>query len=92
MAWEITGVAKLKTLMGYAKITAPFDGVITERFVDHGDFVRSAAGGATTPTAHSAPMITGARHNREARCCSWPEVALRRRALRSPLRSRTQSA
>ena len=42
-------VARIKTLMGYASITAPFDGVITERFVDHGDFVRSAAQGSASP-------------------------------------------
>ena len=42
-------VARLRTLMEYAVITAPFDGVITGRFVDHGAFVRSAADGTTTP-------------------------------------------
>jgi len=42
-------VAELRTLMEYATITAPFDGVISERFVDPGAFVRSAAEGTTTP-------------------------------------------
>ncbi len=42
-------VARIKTLMKYAIIRAPFDGVITERFVDHGDFVRSATEGAAGP-------------------------------------------
>jgi len=42
-------VAKIKTLMEYATITAPFDGVITERFIDPGDFVRSATEGAVNP-------------------------------------------
>ena len=41
-------VARLQTLMGYAAIRAPFDGVITDRLVDPGAFVRSAAEGATT--------------------------------------------
>ncbi len=41
-------VARLKTLMRYATIRAPFDGVITERMVDPGAFVRSAAEGAAT--------------------------------------------
>ncbi|MEE9296518.1 MAG: efflux RND transporter periplasmic adaptor subunit [Phycisphaerae bacterium] len=40
-------VHRLKTLMGYASIRAPFDGVITVRGVDHGTFVRSAAEGTT---------------------------------------------
>ncbi len=38
---------RLQTLMQYATIKAPFDGVITVRNVDHGTFVRSAAEGAT---------------------------------------------
>jgi RND family efflux transporter MFP subunit len=42
-------IARLKTLMEYASITAPFDGVITKRQTDPGDFVRSAAQGATMP-------------------------------------------
>ncbi|MCH8241920.1 MAG: efflux RND transporter periplasmic adaptor subunit, partial [Planctomycetes bacterium] len=40
-------VARLQTLMEYAKIKAPFDGMITMRNVDHGAFVRSAAEGTT---------------------------------------------
>ena len=42
-------IAGLKTLMRYATVTAPFDGVITKRMVDPGAFVRSAAQGVTTP-------------------------------------------
>lgn len=42
-------LARLRTLMGYTSIRAPFDGVITVRGVDRGAFVRSAAEGTTTP-------------------------------------------
>lgn len=42
-------VARIRTLMEYATLRAPLDGVITERFVHPGAFVRSAADGATTP-------------------------------------------
>jgi RND family efflux transporter MFP subunit len=42
-------LARLQTLMDYALVRAPFDGVITVRKVDHGTFVRSAAEGSTTP-------------------------------------------
>jgi HlyD family secretion protein len=42
-------VARVRTLMGYATIKAPFEGVITERLVDPGAFVRSAAEGTTQP-------------------------------------------
>ncbi len=41
--------ARLKTLMEYAAIKAPFDGVITVRNVDQGAFVRSAADGVAMP-------------------------------------------
>jgi RND family efflux transporter MFP subunit len=40
-------VARMKTLLEYATITAPFDGVITSRNFDPGAFVRSAADGQT---------------------------------------------
>lgn len=49
VAVEEANVARLKTLMKYATLTAPFDGVITARWVDPGAFVRSAAEGTTTP-------------------------------------------
>ncbi|MBW8040557.1 MAG: efflux RND transporter periplasmic adaptor subunit [Planctomycetes bacterium] len=42
-------VARMRTLLEYATITAPFDGVITSRNFDPGAFVRSAADGQTQP-------------------------------------------
>src|SRR5205085_7441632 len=42
-------VARLKTLLAYTRIKAPFDGVIARRQVDHGTFVRSAALGSGAP-------------------------------------------
>lgn len=49
VAVEEANVQRIETLMKYATVRAPFDGVITDRFVDPGAFVRSAADGATTP-------------------------------------------
>ncbi|MFQ5490350.1 MAG: efflux RND transporter periplasmic adaptor subunit [Phycisphaerae bacterium] len=40
-------LAKIQTLMQYATVRAPFDGMITARLVDPGAFVRSAAEGTT---------------------------------------------
>jgi multidrug resistance efflux pump len=40
---------KAQALADYAKITAPFDGVITSRNVDVGAFVQNAASGQTEP-------------------------------------------
>ncbi len=42
--------AKLKTLMSFATVRAPFDGIITMRMADPGTFVRSAVDGATKPS------------------------------------------
>ncbi len=42
-------LGRLQTIMQYATITAPFDGVIAVRNIDHGTFVRSAEEGTTTP-------------------------------------------
>ncbi len=47
-------IARMRTLMGYASIRAPFDGIITDRWVDHGAFIRSAAEGNTTPLVRIA--------------------------------------
>ena len=47
-------VARLETLAKYATVTAPFDGVITERLVDPGAFVRSAGDGGSMPVLRLA--------------------------------------
>ncbi len=60
-------VARIKTLMAYARISAPFDGVIIERFVDHGDFVRSAAQG------NVGPLLTVAKTDRIRLSLEIPE-------------------
>ena len=39
-----TEVGRLTALLGYARITAPFDGVVTHRAVNTGDFLSPAAG------------------------------------------------
>ncbi len=51
-------VTRLRTLMDYASIKAPFDGRITVRYVDHGTFVRSAAEGTSEPLLRVAKTDT----------------------------------
>jgi len=41
-------VDKIRTLLGYTRIVAPFDGVVTARNVDRGDFVQAATAGRNT--------------------------------------------
>src|SRR5713101_7877029 len=47
-------LGKLKTLMEYTKITAPFEGIVTERFVDPGALIQAA----TTASVNVSPMVT----------------------------------
>lgn len=42
---------RIDTLLGFAKITAPFDGVVTARLVDPGAFVPAATSGSPAQTA-----------------------------------------
>jgi len=40
---------KIRTMLAYSRIAAPFDGVVAQRQVNRGDFVQSASTGRTTP-------------------------------------------
>ena len=53
-------LAYAKDMLDFATIRAPFDGVIVRREVDPGSFVRSAAGGHTTPllTIQRSDIVT----------------------------------
>jgi len=42
-------LAHAKTMLGYAEIKAPFDGVVTQRSVDTGHFVQPAGGSGAKP-------------------------------------------
>ncbi|MBI4326419.1 MAG: efflux RND transporter periplasmic adaptor subunit [Chloroflexi bacterium] len=46
---------RIQTLLGYSKIVAPFDGVITRRWVDPGAFIPSATSGSA---AKNAAVVT----------------------------------
>jgi membrane fusion protein, multidrug efflux system len=71
--WEVAQ-AKLKrtqTLLGYARIAAPFDGVITARFVDPGAFIPAATTGSTP---QSAALVTLMDYSRVRIQVCVPEV------------------
>jgi len=42
-------VERIKTLIGYEQIVAPFDGVVTRRLVNRGDLVQAPTASRTTP-------------------------------------------
>jgi len=49
------GVQRIETLLSYAKITAPFSGVITKRWVDPGALIPAAT---SSSTSKSAAVVT----------------------------------
>ena len=59
------------TLLRYAKITAPFAGIVTARFVDPGAFIPSATSGSA---AQTAAIVTVADFNTVRAQVALPEV------------------
>lgn len=51
--WEIAkaNIERIETLLRYSKLTAPFSGIITMRYVDAGAFIPSATGGNSASAA-----------------------------------------
>ncbi len=45
----IATAAKIRTMLDYTRIVAPFDGVVAQRLVNRGDFLQAASSGRTTP-------------------------------------------
>jgi RND family efflux transporter MFP subunit len=61
-------LVRLGALMDYARIKAPFDGVVTERFVDTGALLQAA-----TTSANVSPIVTVARVDRVRVFADVPE-------------------
>jgi len=60
---------RYRTLLGYTRIAAPFDGVVTARYADPGAMIQTASSSQT----QSLPIVQ-----------SWPTCELARKAQRSP--------
>ncbi|MEX0726427.1 MAG: efflux RND transporter periplasmic adaptor subunit, partial [Planctomycetaceae bacterium] len=67
--WEVAhaNLEQTRVLMKYAQIRAPYDGLITRRWIDSGDFVASAA------TSKTEPLFTVDRVDRLRLICDIPE-------------------
>lgn len=63
-------VQKLKTLMGYARIVAPFNGIVTRRLVDRGALVQAAT------SSRTSPLFTVQRIDTVRVCIEVPESDL----------------
>ena len=57
----VAGVQRIETLLGYAKITAPFSGIITKRWVDPGALIPAAT---SSSSPKSAAVVTLMDFNR----------------------------
>ena len=64
-------VEKIKTLLSYRQIVAPFDGVVARRLVNRGDLVQAATATRTTPSAGS--LFTVQRIDTIRVFCDVPE-------------------
>jgi multidrug efflux pump subunit AcrA (membrane-fusion protein) len=66
---------RLAAMFAYTKITAPYDGVITSRNVNTGDFVRTASGDASAGSgSRSGPLFVVARTDPVMFVIGVPEV------------------
>jgi membrane fusion protein, multidrug efflux system len=62
---------RTETLLGYAKITAPFAGIVTKRMVDPGAFIPAATSGSA---AQNAAIVTLADFNTVRVQVAVPEI------------------
>src|SRR5438874_7586268 len=71
--WEIAkaNLEKTETLLSYAKILAPFSGIISRRFVDPGAFIPAATSGSP---AQNAALVTLTDFHRVRLQVAVPEV------------------
>ena len=58
---EAAGLSRVQTLLGYARITAPFSGVITERWLDAGALVPA---GTSSSSSKNAAVVSLADFSR----------------------------
>ena len=73
---------RIETLLNYAKITAPFSGIVTHRFVDPGAFIPAATGG----TPQNAAIITLMDFDRVRLQVAVPEIEASLVALGQPVK------
>jgi RND family efflux transporter MFP subunit len=65
-------VAKVKTLMDYTKVTAPFTGVITKRFADKGSMIQAG----TASQTQAMPVVRLSQNDRLRLILPVPESAV----------------
>jgi multidrug efflux pump subunit AcrA (membrane-fusion protein) len=77
---------RTETLLNYSKLTAPFSGVVTMRYVDPGAFIPAATSGSAAQTAAIVTLMdfntAGSRHGRRSarQTLRWRRFAPKLRA------------
>jgi RND family efflux transporter MFP subunit len=79
--------AKTKTLYGYARITAPFEGVITHRYADTGAMIQAG----TSSQTQTMPLVRLSQNNVLRLIIPAPESAVTRIHLGEPVDVRVQA-
>ena len=79
--------ARTKTLFAYARITAPFEGVITHRYADTGAMIQAG----TSSQTQTMPIVKLSQNDVLRLIIPVPESAVSRIHLRAPVDVRVQS-
>jgi RND family efflux transporter MFP subunit len=81
------GQNKTQTLFDYARITAPFDGVVTRRYADQGAMIQAG----TSSQTQAMPIVTLSQNSRLRLVIPVPESAVSRIHVGTPVTVNVQS-
>jgi RND family efflux transporter MFP subunit len=87
LAFVEANQAKTQTLVAYARITAPFEGVITHRYADTGAMIQAA----TSSQTQAMPLVRLSQNNLLRLIIPVPESAVSRIHDKAPVDVRVQS-
>jgi RND family efflux transporter MFP subunit len=87
LAFAQANQAKTKTLFAYARIVAPFEGVITHRYADTGAMIQAG----TSSQTQTMPLVRLSQNNVLRLIIPVPESAVLRIHLKAPVDVRVQS-
>jgi len=68
---------RTETLLGFAKITAPFSGVVTKRMVDPGAFIPAATSGSAAQNAAIVTLTTSIGFASRSPSPNWKHLSSR---------------
>jgi len=84
---SIANEGKIKTLLAYSRITAPFDGVVTKRFADTGAMIQAG----TASNTQAMPLVQLSQNDRLRLVLPVPESVVPRIHIGAPVEVEVQS-